>query len=250
MNILKIPLTNIYYFDIIIIGSVRDFHKFNIYKSKSARESILALYKYLAVFCFGGNMQEVWKDVKGFEKFYQISNFGNVRSKDRYKRNNKGESLLKGKILKLHPNSKGYLRIMLNDGQVQKYYFIHRLVALHFVDNLNPEINTVVNHLDNNFLNNKADNLEWTTLKGNAQHALKQGRTIRTKEWLENLHKSLEKYCKPVIGYEPLSGKSVVSFNSIQECKRNGYDASCVCDCCKGKRKTHKGLMWKYANTQ
>ena len=58
-------------------------------------------------------MKEIWVDVKGYEKFYQISNYGRVKSKPRIKRNNGGNTLLKARVLKQHPNSRGYLRIHL-----------------------------------------------------------------------------------------------------------------------------------------
>ena len=193
---------------------------------------------------------EVWKDIIGFEGAYQVSNKGRVRSLDRKQENAKGNTIrYKGKILKQSPNSSGYLRVELKSKNKFERWFVHRLVAVHFVNNSAPDIYTVVNHLDSNYLNNAADNLEWTTLRGNAQHALLNGRLKRTETWLANLHKSLEKYSKAVIGYEPKTGEMVVVFKSIQECGRCGFDASCVCDCCKGKRKTHKGLAWKYFET-
>lgn len=194
---------------------------------------------------------EIWKDIIGFDGAYQISNKGNVRSLDRQQKNSKGNTVhYKGKFLKQQPNSQGYMRIELKTKNKKERWFVHRLVAVHFVDNPLPEINTVVNHLDNNYLNNSADNLEWTTLCGNSQHALMSGRMKRTEKWLSKLHKSLEKYQKAVIGYDPKTGESIVIFRSINECGRCGYEASCVCDCCKGKRKTHRGLAWKYANDE
>ena len=191
---------------------------------------------------------EIWKDIKGFEGYYQVSNKGNVRSLTREQTTKRGVTKrYQGKLLKQRPNSSGYLRVELKSPERVERWFVHRLVAVHFVDNPFPEVNTIVNHLDSNFLNNAADNLEWTTLRGNMQHALNQGRLERTQEWLDNLHKALEKNSTPVIGYEPETGETVVIFKSIQECGRFGFDVSCVCFCCKGKRKTHKGLAWKYA---
>lgn len=193
-------------------------------------------------------MNEVWKDIKGFEGIYQISNKGNVRSLSRKQKDKNGKLVTyRGKMLKPVPNSTGYLRVALRKPDTCNFRFVHRLVAEHFVRNPNPAEYEVVNHLDNNFWNNDCSNLEWTTPLGNMQHAKKQGRLARTKEWLSNQRKALEKYDKPVIGYDPLTGKTFVEFNSIQEAGRNGYEASCVCDCCKGKRKTHRGLMWRYA---
>ena len=194
-------------------------------------------------------MNEIWKDINGWEGFYQISNKGNVRSLPRQQKDKHGRLVhYSGKLLNPQPNSSGYLRVELKKPGKYARRFVHRLVAEHFVCNPKPEDYAIVNHIDNNFLNNCCTNLEWTTHLGNTQHAKKQGRLARTKEWLFNQRKSLEKYDKPVIGYDYLTGKTFCEFSSIQEAGRNGYEASCICNCCKGKRKTHKGLWWRYAD--
>ena len=191
---------------------------------------------------------EIWRDIKGFEGVYQVSDMGRVRSLRREQKDKNGRTVCyKGTVRKASPNSSGYMRVELKNQQKHECWFVHRLVALHFVDNPSPDKFTVVNHKDSNHLNNRAENLEWTTVYGNNQHAIANGRMERTDEWIENLNRSLEKHYKPVVGYDPKSGKEAVVFKSIQECGRNGFEASCVCDCCKGKRKTHKGLAWRYA---
>lgn len=192
---------------------------------------------------------EVWKDVQGFEGLYQISNKGGVRSLPRVQQDKNGRPVSYcGKVLKPVPNSNGYLRVCLHAPSKTEVLFVHRLVALHFVENHSPGEYTVVNHIDSNYLNNDSTNLEWTTMRGNTQHALKKGRLDRTPEWLSKLRKSSEWQRKPVIGYDPLTGKTFVEFDSIQEAGRNGYYAGSVCNCCNGKLKTHKGLAWKYAS--
>ena len=194
---------------------------------------------------------KVWKDIIGFEGVYQISNNGNIRSVDRKQISSAGRTIsYKGQIIKQTPNSKGYLRVLLSKSNVKKYYFVHRLVALHFVNNSNPNLNNVVNHLDSNYLNNNASNLEWTTLKGNSQHALKNGRLNRTKEWVEHLKKGLEWTTKAIEAYDPITGEIKEKFSKLSECKDKGYEASSVCMCCKGKRKHHRGLCWRYAKSR
>jgi hypothetical protein len=194
-----------------------------------------------------GEMTEVWVDIQGFEGYYQVSNLGNVRSLDRIQTDKNGLAKhYRGKTLKFKPNSRGYLRVDLKAPGKKRVCFVHRLVAMHFVENPDPKRFNVVNHLDNNFLNNDSDNLEWTNSVGNMQHALKQGRLNRTETWLGNLHKAAEAWSDPAAGYHPVSGERVVLFRSLQEAGRNGYEPSCICNCCKGKRKTHKGLKWKY----
>lgn len=99
---------------------------------------------------------EVWKDMQGFEGLYSVSNTGKVFSVRR-------RILLKGKI-----DRYGYKAVVLWNGQ-NNYRTVHRLVAEAFIPKI--EGRNVVNHLDGNKLNNKAENLEWTTVKGNTKHA-------------------------------------------------------------------------------
>ena len=190
---------------------------------------------------------ETWKFIEGYEGIYEISNKGNVRSVARTCIDKNGKlKHYQSRAIKAFPNSRGYLRVQLKTHAGEEKLFVHRLVATHFVPNDKPMECTIVNHLDSNFLNNDASNLEWTTYKGNMQHALKKGRLKRTAEWLANMRKSAEWQSKGVVGYDPITGKTFVEFDSVQECGRNGYDPGCVCDCCKGKRETHKGLAWEY----
>ena len=191
---------------------------------------------------------EIWKDIKGYEGLYQVSNLGNVRSLDRKTKQSNGRVVMtRGKLLKLLPNSKGYLRVQLKADGVGRYCFVHRLVALHFVDNPCESINNIVNHLDCNFLNNSADNLEWTTHLGNVRHAIERGRTHRTDEWLQHLRESNEKNGRSVVGTNIKTGETIY-FVCLNDCAKAGFQTSCVCNCCKGIRKTHKGYKWGYAN--
>ena len=189
-------------------------------------------------------MNEIWKDVIGYEKYYQISNFGNLRSKDRESKNGKGVIIIKQKNLKPQPNSSGYLRFSLKCNNIERKIFIHRMVALAFVENSDNK--PQVNHKDSNYLNNHSDNLEWVTIRENFDHAYKKGRFVEAFRKFALSSKSIsEKKSISVIGENILTGK-VVSFNSIQEAGRNGFNAGGVCECCKGTRIVHKGYKWKY----
>jgi len=109
-------------------------------------------------------MEEIFKDVVGFETLFQISNLGRVFSK----RSNK--------LLKLHTNKTGYVTLATKIGGRQgfnKCFKIHRLVAEAFIPN--PTSKPQVNHLDGNKGNNIASNLEWATAKENIVHAFSEG---------------------------------------------------------------------------
>lgn len=110
-------------------------------------------------------MDEIWKDVVGFEGRYMVSNFGNVKSL-RYRGHNEE------KIMRTVRHHSGYSIITLGK-KPRKNYSVHILVAEAFVDN--PCKKPYINHIDGNKSNNRADNLEWVTAKENTQHAIRTG---------------------------------------------------------------------------
>ena len=117
--------------------------------------------------------KEVWKDIVGYETKYQVSNFGRVRSLDRYPLFKDGRKrLLKGKVLKPVKDHNGRLYVKLsNNENVRKNKSISRMVATAFLGS--PEdVLLEVNHIDGNPLNNHIENLEWTTRQENMKHAV------------------------------------------------------------------------------
>lgn len=118
-------------------------------------------------------MKEIWKDIPEYEGLYQISNLGRVKS-------------LRGneKILKQLVNRDGYYVVRIRKNKKRKEYFVHRLIALCFIEYKNnykyleDEKNKVfnvnkltVNHIDKNRLNNNIDNLEWCTSRYNVHYS-------------------------------------------------------------------------------
>lgn len=190
---------------------------------------------------------EKWQRVKGYENLYLISNEGKIFALPRQVKRNNGQIQNKvGKLIKPIQNSTGYLRVTLTDEKGKKErFFIHRLVAEHFVKRKKAFFNTI-NHLDCNPTNNKADNLEWTTLKGNIQYMCKLGRNKRTKQWRDNTTKTMvEKYGKPVIG-KSIKTNRVIIFDYVNQSKKYGFMPSCISQCCNGIRQTHKGYIWSF----
>ena len=126
---------------------------------------------------------EIWKDIKGYEGSYMVSNYGRVKSleKNIESHNHTRTQYRPEKILKQYKNKWGYMRVYLTQNSIKKMYAVHRLVASAFIDN--PNNKPCVNHIDNDRSNNHLDNLEWCTYKENNNWAKKQGRRVFTEEW-------------------------------------------------------------------
>lgn len=121
-------------------------------------------------------MEEIWKEVKGYEGLYEISSIGNIRSLDKYVNSgikNNPKRFIKGCVLKTFSDKDGYLYTGLTKDRKKRMLRIHRLVCDAFHDN--PENKPQVNHIDGIKDNNFYQNLEWSTLSENRQHAYDTG---------------------------------------------------------------------------
>lgn len=118
-------------------------------------------------------MDEIWKDIKNYEGLYQCSNFGQIRSLDRYVKEHNGKSQFrKGQIIKPRKNKNGYLQLALNKDSNRKMKYVHIIIAETFIEN--KENLKTVNHKDGNKLNNCVDNLEWVSYSENNKHSYKE----------------------------------------------------------------------------
>ena len=113
-----------------------------------------------------------WRDVKGYDGLYQVSDDGQVRSMDRVCTGKRNRAI-KGKVLKQTKTSTGYLKVELCKDGRKISTKVHRIVAMAFIEN--PDGKPNINHIDNNPLNNNVKNLEWCTQKENMIHARKIG---------------------------------------------------------------------------
>lgn len=125
-------------------------------------------------------MIEEWRSIIGHEGYFEVSNFGNIRGIDRYRKSMAGGkprhevlAKVKGKKIKPFFDARGRPRICLRG----RKYFVSVLVAQNFLGYKKTNLKKyVVNHIDNNPSNNLSSNLEWVTQKTNIQHSIKQGR--------------------------------------------------------------------------
>lgn len=169
---------------------------------------------------------EEWKSVKGYEGYYIVSSFGNVKSVDRHIEDKLGRfRLRRGQTLKLKKEKSGYLRATLLTGSKRKFFFVHRLVAEAFITNTQSK--PFVNHIDGNKTNNHVDNLEWCSNKENIQHAWDTG--------LNDFRK------KKVMCVE--TGKV---YDSIKDAKiDNKISCSGITKCINGNQGKCGGYHWK-----
>lgn len=119
-------------------------------------------------------MNEIYKDIQGYEGKYQISNLGNVYS------------LITNKILKQRLTLDGYYQVDLCKNGVKRHLYIHRLVAQSFLDN--PKNYKIVNHKDENSMNNIVSNLEWCNSTynnnyGNCKRKISEANSIKINQY-------------------------------------------------------------------
>lgn len=123
-------------------------------------------------------MEEIWKDIQGYEGIYQISNLGRVKSLSRIIFRGRGKHITKDVIIKIYVNNTGYYGVNLNVNKTHKSFLLHRLIAKAFIPN--PNNYPCINHIDGNPLNYSISNLEWCTYSQNTTHAYKINRMSQT----------------------------------------------------------------------
>lgn len=112
----------------------------------------------------------IWKDIRGYEGLYKVSNLGEIKSLDRH--TDVGGKFARHqheRILRANPDRQGYLRVDLAKKYQHKTCRVHRLVADAFI--ANPYKKVEINHKDGNKFNNNVNNLEWATSAENLSHA-------------------------------------------------------------------------------
>lgn len=189
-------------------------------------------------------MEEIWRDIYGYDGLYQVSNYGRVYSFPRKK--------TKGGFLKLGKNKDGYLQVFLSKNGNGRFRRVHTLVAQAFIPN-EDIFKTEINHKDecktNNFvfvnedgsIDESKSNIEWCTHKENINYGTHNERMAKTQTNRKDLSKQVNQYSK--------DGKTLIktwiSLNEIQ--RQLGLSSGYICDCCNGKHSQAYGFRWEYA---
>jgi len=169
-------------------------------------------------------MVEEWRDVKGYEGLYQVSNLGNV------KRVGKATGATVGRIISGW-KQKGYILCALWNHRKSEKCQVHRLVAEAFLPN--PQNLPQVNHKDENKSNNCVDNLEWCDAKYNSNFGTRTERS------------SIGKWKK--VNQYTIDGRFVKTWLSGKDAVENGFSQSGISNCCRGIIKTSGGFVWRFA---
>lgn len=173
-------------------------------------------------------MDEIWKDIEGFECSYMVSNFGRVKSLERKVNSRYGKHrTVREKILKQNLDGGGYCIV-----HVGKTITVHKLVYETFIGQIPKDY--TVNHIDENKKNNCVSNLNLMSIGDNDNWGSRN----------ERIAKSLS---KPVAQYTK-DGTFIREFESARVAsKLTGADRVTICNCCNNKSKTAGGYIWKYA---
>lgn len=182
---------------------------------------------------------EIWKEIPRYNGAYLISNFGNMKSTERYCYHGDKPWLVKERLLSKVVGHTGYIEYQVTYNKKHRSEKAHRLVAEAFIPN--PENKPQVNHIDGNKQNNRVENLEWCTNGENSKHAFRTGLN-HANYTPSNSRKILQinKDTNEIIAKYPSINAALRHFNLPITKRAN------IVECCKGKQKTGYGYKWKY----
>lgn len=168
-------------------------------------------------------MTEIWKPIKGFEDYYEVSDRGLIWSKYRHR------------LLRPSIDRYGYEKVTLSVGGQSFYRTVHRLVAQTFIEN--PNKLPAVNHINEIKTDNRVENLEWVDVATNDNHGTRNQRMADTK-------------CKkPVV--QVLKDGSTIVYKGVKDAwRKTGINRACISACCNKIRKTAGGYEWRYVNEE
>lgn len=181
-------------------------------------------------------MEEIWKEVCGYEGLYEISSIGNFRSCDRVIKNRNHHQKIKGRLRKTQIcRTTGYYMVTLNKNGKCTNTTIHRLMAEAFIPN--PENKPFVDHINGIRSDNRIENLRWCTNQENLTFPIAAENRILCKQCLS----------KKVAQMDKETGKIINVYRSTGEVQRqNGFHQQNIVRCCNGVKPSMYGYKWKY----
>jgi hypothetical protein len=158
-----------------------------------------------------------WMPIAVSNGMYHVSDMGEVRN------------AATGKIIRQRKDKDGYMLVDVRKGRLEKVTLkAHRVVAEAFLPN--PEGKPEVNHLNAVRHDNRLANIEWSTVSENRAYSYKMGRGVGNE--------------RAIVG---VKGDEVLSFTSLKEAERNGFNRNGIYHCINGVYKHHHGYEWRYA---
>nr|DAG78623.1 MAG TPA: homing endonuclease [Caudoviricetes sp.] len=172
-------------------------------------------------------MEEIWKDIPGYEGYYKISNCGVIISVPR------NGTVKSERVLKQYRDKYGYVKVILQKDGVKKNKYVHQLVAITFLKNQDDY--PCINHKDENKTNNCINNLEFCTQHYNNNYGTRNER--------------ISKHERVKINQYDLQGTFIKTWDGFVEIKETlNIDVSGIIRCCQKQYKTSNGYIWRYAD--
>lgn len=193
-------------------------------------------------------MEEIWRDIEGYEGQYQVSNLGRVRSVERQVRKWNGFKTIRESFLKQKLGKNGYVQVTLcKDGRM-KTYLAHRLVAKAFIPN--SENKPYIDHINTIKTDNRTDNLRWVTRKENEQNPLS---ILHRSEWQKGGKNGMYgKFGKehnrsiPIVQLT-MDGKYIRDWECTRQVERElGFPSNNICSVLRKRTNSSHGYKWVY----
>lgn len=205
-------------------------------------------------------MEEIWKDIKGFEGLYQVSNLGRVKSFQKYGKN--------GGLRAFRKDKDGYLILFLHKNGRQYIKKVHRLVAEAFIPN--PENKPCIDHINTIKTDNTIQNLRWCTIKENAENPLSRIHISKARTGTKASDDTKRKFSSMKKGeLNPMYGKNHTDdtkkkmsipimqldmngaiveefYGAADASKKTGIHRQTIVGVLKGRGKSAGGFKWKY----
>lgn len=195
-------------------------------------------------------MQEIWKDVIGYEGLYQVSDTGKVKSLDRTVNCGYGATrVIPGRVMSVLVSDR-YPVVSITKHGKRKVVYVHRLVAEAFIPN--PDKLPEVNHIDENKQNNNVENLEWCNRAYNNSHGTRLERQLKNFDYkavAKKISKTKNTTRYSGINQMTLDGVFIKWWPTIKEASNNtGASYYHISNCCRGLGIQSGGYKWEYAN--